>query len=173
MAKSCGGSTAPIVQLPYLATPRWSVRGQTKTLLRVVPVGIAPTAGLSYAGRMVSVGPPCHGYALFPSTEGPCSRPVGRYGCAEASGIKPELYGSRRPLGKLQHESSGSSVLSEHISDLDHRFTYNWALDHRPRIGVGERSSCELPHGIWREPAFDIGTAACIGGGECARHPDQ
>ena len=63
-------STAPIVQLPSLATPRWSVRGQTWTPFSVVPVGMAPIAGLPVAGRMVWVGPP-----LFWSPEGP--RPAG------------------------------------------------------------------------------------------------
>ena len=47
-----------------LATPRWSVRGQTETELSVVPFGMAPAAGLDEAGRMVSVGPPLLASAL-------------------------------------------------------------------------------------------------------------
>lgn len=42
-------STAPMVQLPTLATPCWSVRGQTWTPFRVVLVGMAPIAVLPVA----------------------------------------------------------------------------------------------------------------------------
>jgi hypothetical protein len=44
-----------MVQKPLLATPRWSVRGQTETPFKVVLGGITPTAGLVEEGRMVSV----------------------------------------------------------------------------------------------------------------------
>ena len=50
--------TAPTLQPPLLATPRWSTRGQISTSFNVVSSGITPTAELASVGRTVSVGPP-------------------------------------------------------------------------------------------------------------------